>query len=129
MRSGVRHRGAVVAVRLAAVLLLCLSACSSADSAIDVIDAADGPADLLYEIPVGYGDLVDAGEGFDILPAELRVEVGDVIEIVNQDDRGHLIGFFFVGANETVRHQFVSPGVFEGTCTVHSSGEISVIVT
>ncbi len=129
MRFGHRRSGAVRLAGPLVVLLFALSGCSGADSEIGVTDAPEGPADHQYEIPAGYGELVDAGEGFDILPAELRVEVGDVIEIVNQDDRGHLIGFFFVGANETVRHEFVSPGVFEGTCTVHSSGEISVIVT
>ncbi len=129
MATARRRCGAAGLGALLIVVLSVLSACSSADSEIGVTDAPEGPADHQYEIPAGYGALVDAGEGFDILPAELRVEVGDVIEIVNLDDRGHLIGFFFVGAKETVRHEFVSPGVFEGTCTVHSSGEISVIVT
>ncbi len=124
-----RRATARLLVALLTLAMAGVTACSNGDGTIEVSEAADGPADHHYEIPQGYGDLVDAGEGFDILPGELNVDVGDVIEIVNLDDRGHLIGFFFVGANETVRHQFVSPGVFEGTCTVHSSGQISVIVT
>jgi hypothetical protein len=55
--------------------------------------------------------------------------VGDVIEIRNDDDRGHLIGPFFVGAHETLRQEFSSPGEFIGDCTVHPSGQIVVVVT
>ena len=56
------------------------------------------------------------------------MQVGEVIEIVNEDDRGHLIGPFFVGAGETLTQRFASPGEFIGICTVHPSGEIVVTV-
>jgi len=81
-----------------------------------------------YVIPVGAGEALDAGTPLEILPAELQVDVGDTIRIENQDDRGHTVGPFFVGANETLTQRFSTPGEFEGVCTVHPSGELVLIV-
>lgn len=56
------------------------------------------------------------------------MRVGEVIRIVNEDDRGHLVGPFFVGANETLIQRFTSPGEFIGECTVHPSGQLVLTV-
>ena len=101
----------------------------SGDDAFAVEDAAEGAADYAFVIPVGAGEALDAGEPLEILPAELDVEVGEVIEIVNEDDRGHPVGPWFVGARETLRQQFASPGEYIGVCTVHPSGQIVVTVS
>jgi len=85
-------------------------------------------ATLEYVIPVGAGEALDAGTPLEILPAELEVDVGDTIRIENLDDRGHTVGPFFVGANETLTQRFSTPGEFEGVCTVHSSGQLVLIV-
>ena len=58
----------------------------------------------------------------------MEVQVGEVIRIENQDDRGQLIGPFFVGANETLTQRFSSTGTFQGNCTVHPSGQITLTV-
>ncbi len=81
-----------------------------------------------YVIPAGAGEALDAGTPLEILPAELEVDVGDTIRIENQDDRGHTVGPFFVGANETLTQRFSTPGDFVGVCTVHPSGELVLIV-
>jgi len=81
-----------------------------------------------YVIPAGAGEALDAGSPLEILPAELQVNVGDTIRIENQDDRGHTVGPFFVGANETLTQRFSTPGDFVGVCTVHPSGELVLIV-
>ena len=60
---------------------------------------------------------------------ELDVRVGETIRIVNDDDRGHSVGPFFVGAHETLTQQFSSPGEFVGICTVHPSGEFVLVVS
>lgn len=113
---------------LVAVLMLSATACGGDDAALDVDDAGDGPADYSYVIPVGAGEALDRGEPLEILPAELEVKLGEVIEIRNEDDRGHTVGPFFVGGNETLRQQFTSPGEYIGICTVHPSGEIVLTV-
>ncbi len=114
---------------IAAVLLFGGAACSSETEPFGVEESSEqGVADFNYEIPAGAGEALDAGTPLEILPAELRATVGQSIEIVNVDDRGHLVGPFFVGANETLNWTFTTPGEFIGVCTVHPSGEIKVIV-
>ena len=118
----------VLAVLLGLVLVL--AACSSADEGgLFVDDGSRGSADYQYTIPPGAGEALDAGEPLEILPPELQVKVGEVIEIVNEDDRGHLVGPFFVGKGETLRQRFSSPGEFIGQCTVHPSGQFELVVT
>ena len=114
---------------LAVVATVALVGCGSDDGGDLRVEDAGGTADFAYVIPAGAGEALDAGEPLEILPAELDAEVGQVIEIENEDDRGHLVGPFFVGAGETLRQRFSSPGVFTGECTVHPSGQITLTVT
>lgn len=85
-------------------------------------------ADWFYRIPAGTADRIAAGEAVEIVPAELTVELGDTIRIVNDDTSAHIVGVFFVGAGETVTQQFQSVGVLEGECSVHPSGSFSLRV-
>lgn len=113
-----------------AAILLAIAGCSGGDEAFDVEDAVETVvADYDFTIPVGAGEALDAGTPLAILPARLDATVGETIQIVNEDDRGHLVGPWFVGAGETLRQTFASPGEFIGECTVHPSGEIRVIIS
>ena len=105
-----------------------MTGCGGDDAALDVDEAGLEPADYAYVIPAGAGEALDRGEPLEILPGELEVQVGEVLEIENQDDRGHTVGPFFVGGNETLRQRFSSPGEYIGICTVHPSGEIVLTV-
>lgn len=114
-----------------AVLLLAIPACGSddgRDGALVVEDPTAVEVDYEYVIPLGTGAKFDAGEVVEILPGEMTVRVGEVMRIVNQDDRQHLIGPFFVGAGETLTQRFASAGEFTGLCTVHPSGEFVLTV-
>lgn len=112
------------------VAVVALAGCGSNEPASLFGDDATGRlADYSYTIPAGSGEALDRGEPLDILPEELDVRVGEVIEIVNEDSRGHLIGPFFVGKGETLRQRFSSPGTFVGECTVHPSGQIVLRVS
>ncbi|HSG78177.1 MAG TPA: hypothetical protein VLD62_01245 [Acidimicrobiia bacterium] len=105
-------------------LALAVTACSEDRSGPLVIeDPTAVEADYEYVIPPGTGARFDAGEAVDILPATLEVEVGEVLRIINQDDREHLVGPFYVGAGETLTQQFANAGDFTGICTVHPSGQ------
>ncbi len=118
-----------IAVLLVAVFASVLVACGDDESQPQTeAVAGDETATLEYVIPVGAGEALDAGTPLEILPAELEVDVGDTIRIENQDDRGHTVGPFFVGANETLTQRFSTPGEFEGVCTVHPSGQLILIV-
>lgn len=115
---------------LLAALTVALAGCSSDDGNATLLadDGDTSAATYSYTIPIGAGEALDRGEALEILPAEMEVKVGEVIEIVNEDDRGHLAGPFYVGAGETLRQQFASPGEFVGICTVHPSGELVLVV-
>ena len=116
-----------LAIAVSMLFVLVAAGCGD-DGQIGAVDS-DAPADYAYVIPLGAGEALDAGTPLEILPARLDAEVGEVIEIVNEDERGHLIGPYFVGAGETLRQEFASSGEFIGECTVHPSGQIVVVVT
>lgn len=131
-RPVVRSAGRWAATAALAVAPAVIGGCAdNGDGGFDTTDAIGAVQGerLAYEIPDGAGAAFDAGRPLEILPQRLDVSVGDVIEIVNLDDRGHLVGPFFVGAGETLRQRFASPGEFIGECTVHPSGQIVVVVT
>jgi plastocyanin len=109
--------------------MLVLAACG-ADEGGPLIERDEdaAAADYLYVIPEGTADDLAAGEPVEIIPGNLDVRVGEVIRVVNNDDEGHFVGIFFVGAGETVTQRFASPGEFEGNCSVHPSGRLVLTV-
>lgn len=81
------------------VVALALTACGSDDPGPLIRDdSSTDAATYSYLIPAGAGEAIDSGEPLDILPRELDVRVGELFELINLDDRGHLVGPFFVGA-------------------------------
>lgn len=86
--------------------------------------------EYLIVIPIGTGDKIAAGEDPHIIPQEIQLTIGerDTLIIENHDVVGHTIGDFWVGAGETLRQKFRTPGVFRGQCTVHPAQQIQIIV-
>jgi plastocyanin len=125
-RPVLRRTAAITVVLLALIVSSCGSD-GGADPATQVMNDTEA-ATYEYVIPAGAGEALDAGTPLEILPAKLEVQVGESIRIVNEDNRGHSAGPFFVGANETLSQRFSSPGEFTGVCTVHPSGEFALIV-
>ena len=114
----------------AAAILLAVAGCSGGTESFEQTDAAaEVIAEYDYTIPVGAGLALDAGTPLEILPGTFDARVGQTIQISNEDDRGHLVGPWFVGAGETMRQTFKTPGDFIGECTVHPSGQIVVTVS
>ena len=128
-RRSAGRSAAGVALALGGIFGGVLAGCGNDDTqpTTEIVDDAES-ATFEYVIPVGAGEALDAGTPLEILPAELQVNVGDTIRIENQDDRGHTVGPFFVGANETLTQRFSTPGEFEGVCTVHPSGQLVLVV-
>ena len=121
-----RSIGSIVVI---VVLSAVVGGCSGGSQGALVEPAVAGSeANYEYLIPRGAGEQIRGGAPLAILPAELDVQVGEVIRIINEDDEGHFIGIFYVGAHETVTQQFASPGEFVGNCSVHPSGQISLRV-
>ncbi len=105
------------------IVVLCGAACQSGSGASSEQPTFD------YVIPAGAGDRIDAGEPLAILPEELNAKLDETIQIVNLDDRAHVVGPWFVGAGVTLRQRFTVAGVFDGSCSVHPSGGFTVVVT
>ncbi|MEZ5379350.1 MAG: hypothetical protein R2733_22815 [Acidimicrobiales bacterium] len=104
-----------------------LAACGSSGG--EAASAAPEPVTYKYIIPNGTGERIEAGEPVQIVPARLDINVGDSIEIVNNDSQGHNVGPFFVGEGETVSQTFPSPAEYIDACTVHPSGQFMIVVT
>jgi plastocyanin len=124
---------ALTSVSVAALSGLAFTACGGSDAPASAPEVSTVTADIdatySYTIPAGAGVALDAGEPLEILPAELDAKVGETIRIVNEDDRGHNVGPFFVGAGETVTQRFATAGEFVGVCTVHPSGQFVLVVS
>lgn len=96
---------------------------------IDVTSADDATEfEHDFVIPAGTAERIEAGEEIEIVPAELVVEVGDALRIVNEDSADHIVGVFFVAAGETLTQRFNSEAVLEGECSVHPSGAFTLRV-
>jgi polar amino acid transport system substrate-binding protein len=97
---------------------------------LETADAGDAAEDVDYAflIPPGTGEQIAQGLVVEIMPAEFEVVVGEVIEIVNEDDIGYVIGPFYVGAGETMRQRFQAAGEFIGECGVSATGTIALRV-
>lgn len=123
-------RRRILAVLAAVLLAATTAACDSGDDgALFAEDSVGADAEYSYLIPDGTFDRIYDGEEVEILPGRLEVKVGEAIRIVNEDDHGHFVGIFYVGPGETVSQRFASPGEFQGQCSVHPSGELTLVVT
>lgn len=122
----------VVLVPVVVVLAFVVGARSGDDdpgSGLDITSADDETEfEHEYVIPAGTAARIEAGEQIAIVPAELVVQVGEAIRIVNEDDADHVVGVFFVAAGETLTQRFNSVAVLEGECSVHPSGSFRLRV-
>lgn len=125
------RKSGLLSLTIAVIVMIAVTVGCSSDERSGPLVVADPTAtdfDYDYLIPAGTGEKYDAGEFIEILPAELEVTVGEVLRIVNEDERDHLVGPFFVGAGETLTQRFSTAGEFEGLCTVHPSGQFILTV-
>lgn len=112
-----------------ALVLLAASCSSSGDTAGETPSTFETGTVYRYVIPAGTGDAIDRGEVIEIMPSELEIKVGDAVEIINEDDRGHNVGLFFVGVGETVNQVFPSVAEFSDVCSVSPTGTFTITVT
>jgi hypothetical protein len=86
----------------------------------------DGP--LTIVIPAQAGERQRAGEVLDFLPAIIELEVGEALDIRNEDDEPHVIGPFFLEPGKTTTYRFSQPELITGVCSLHKSGNITIRV-
>ncbi len=81
-----------------------------------------------FVVPAGTYDAILRQEKVTIMPDELRLKVGDVVTIRNEDRYDTSIGPYFVKAGGTLELRYGTPGVFEADCTISGSGRLVVVV-
>jgi len=128
-----RRRALLLALIVPVVLVggYMFSARDGADSrsGVEIVPADDEIGfEHDFTIPLGTAERIDAGEEVEIVPAELTVQVGDAVRIVNNDVEDHVVGVFFVGAGETLTQRFNKVAVLEYQCDVHPSGTFTLRV-
>lgn len=90
---------------------------------------ADGPARTTeVVIPAGTQARVDAGEDVVVMPAKLRLRVGDTLLIRNEDSVDQTVGAYFVKAGKELRLAFGVPGTFESYCAFSKGNRYEIVV-
>jgi plastocyanin len=79
-------------------------------------------------VPAGTQARIDAGEEIVLFPRRLEVRVGDRLTITNDDEVTHQVGPYVVGSGQRIDQTFTSTGTIEGICTLHPSGEVTIVV-
>lgn len=77
-------------------------------------------------IPPGTAERIDAGESVELIPADLRFRLRDQLVVVNNDSTTHQVGPFTVGAGQTLAKRFSEAATFQGSCSLHPSGDITI---
>jgi len=99
--------------------------------ALALVSAACGGGSNVYEIvvPLGTGELLAQGETVDVMPAEIRLEVGDTLKIRNDDVVEQEVGPYLVAAGTQFVVQFGAPGLYEGICPLSGSQGYKIVIT
>lgn len=62
-------------------------------------------------------------------PTTLDVDLGDVLEVTNNDVVAHTYAFLVLRPGETGRYEFKNRGTFVGDCTASGQGQMTITVT
>ena len=111
----------IVAIVVAAITPLLLLA---------VVLTRDTPSTQRFVITEGTRAALAVGNiPENALPSSLTLQVGDTLEITNNDTEAHTYAFIVLRPGETSRHTFRQAGVFIGACTVNDHEEVTITVT
>jgi plastocyanin len=100
----------------------------SAAVALHVVPRAAASQTLTISVPAGTQAQMDAGEEIVLFPRRLEVGIGDRIVIENDDNSSHQVGPYVVGPDQRIVQTFSTTGIIEGICTLHPSGEVTIVV-
>ena len=86
--------------------------------------------EAVYEIPKGTFARRQAGEKFDLIPAEIRLTMGvkDVLVMKNHDEVPHLFGPVLIMPDQSFRLPFRKASSYIFTCPLHTSGLLTIVV-
>lgn len=93
-----------------------------------VLPEAHTPVTYRFVIPLGTAARLAAGANISLFPERLVIDKDDVIDLVNEDSSNDEVGPFFVSAYGELRQSIDEPGTYSGTCTLHRSGRVVIVV-
>lgn len=115
------RRWVIVAIVLAAITPIALVALAL---------MRDTSTTVRFVIAPGTRAAVLAGETVEnALPRSLDLDVGDTLEIVNNDSEAHTYAFLVLRAGETARYTFRQVGTYTGECTANDHEEVTITVS
>ena len=71
---------------------------------------------------------IESGYGGITVLKGLEFEVGDQLVVNNEDDVVHNVGPYVVGPHQSITQTFSNVGRIEGLCSLHPSGEVTIVV-
>ena len=86
--------------------------------------------ELVYVIPKGTWARRMAGERIEVLPSEIRLTLGvqDILVLKNEDDVPQMFGPVLIMPGQTFRLPFRLASSTQFVCTLHASGQLTVVV-
>lgn len=108
--------GALAILCLVSLIAMQVAPRAAATQTIDIV------------VPSGTQAQIDAGDEIVLFPRRLEVGVGDRIVITNDDAASHQVGPYVVGPGQQIVQTFSATGIIEGVCTLHPSGEVTIVV-
>jgi plastocyanin len=97
--------------------------------AAGLLDASSDPVVHRFVVPAGTRARAEAGKEPAIMPRRLDIKVGDTLVIRNDDSADQFVGPYFIRAGQTLRQTFWRAGRYQGVCTLHPSGTITIVVS
>lgn len=97
--------------------------------AVSVIAFRPNPTTHKFTIAKGTGAaLAQSMQPPNPVPTNLTVQIGDTLEITNEDVVGHSYAFLVLRPGETGRYTFRNSGTFTGACTVGDHEKVTIFV-
>jgi len=86
--------------------------------------------ELVYVIPKGNWARRVAGENIQAVPSQIHLTLGvkDILVLKNHDDVPQMFGPVLIMPGETFQLPFRKASNYQFLCTLHASGQLSVIV-
>jgi len=89
------------------------------------------PTSETYSFVISPGTQAALASGKSVpnqLPITLDLQVGDTLEVTNNDTVAHTYTFLILRPGETGRYTFHNAGVFTASCTVGDHKEVTITV-
>ena len=112
-------------------LLLALAAAIVATGAWAALSPIESESrEQVYAIPKGTFARRMAGENVEILPSQIRLQIGvkDILVLENRDDVPQLFGPVLIMPGQNFRLPFGRASRYQFACSLHANGQLEVIV-